>query len=271
MGGSLALALHGRCARLTGVDHDPAVVALAGERGIVDLATPDLASGLRDCDLLVLATPVRTILALLAQLPTTNPHASRPISVLDLGSTKGAIARAMEALPAGFEPIGGHPMCGREVAGLEHAEAGIFAGHAFVLVPLANTTARTRGLARQLVRALGARAVEMAAAQHDRLTALASHLPYVAAAALVRAAQAQGDEQVWQVAASGFRDTSRLAASDLTMMVDILLTNRKAVLAALQGYQAELGELAALIEAGDPGALRAALEPARQRRSELFR
>ena len=102
------------------------------------------------------------------------------------------------------------------------------------------------------------------------LVAQISHLPYVAAVALVRAAQAAGDEQVWEVAASGFRDTSRLAASDLTMMVDILLTNRAAVLTALAGYRAEFEQLERLIEAGDEAALRAALVPAQARRAALL-
>jgi prephenate dehydrogenase len=97
-----------------------------------------------------------------------------------------------------------------------------------------------------------------------------SHLPYVAAVALMRAAQAIGDEQVWGVAASGFRDSSRLAGSDLTMMLDILLTNREAVARALAGYRAELERLARLIDQGEAEALRAALEPARAKRLELF-
>ena len=99
--------------------------------------------------------------------------------------------------------------------------------------------------------ALGARPLELAPERHDQLAAAASHLPYLAAAGLVRAAEGLGDEQVWQMAASGFRDTSRLAASDVTMMTDILLTNRQAISAALVRYQSELGSLIALLDGGD--------------------
>jgi prephenate dehydrogenase len=243
---------------------------MARARGVVDFATPDLASGLRRCNLLVLATPVRSILKLLSELPTiSNPQSL--ISILDLGSTKSEVVAAMEALPEEFDPIGGHPMCGREVSGLEHADGTLFHDQTFVLVPLRRTTPQALALARQVVSAVGARALELTPEQHDALTAVSSHLPYAAATALMRAALSLGDEQVWRVAASGFRDTSRLAASDLTMMVDILITNRQALLQALGRYRAELDTLASLIEAGDASALRAALAPAQARRAQLFR
>jgi prephenate dehydrogenase len=161
-------------------------------------------------------------------------------------------------------------MCGRETAGLAHADAGLFRGQTFVLVPLARTTERTRRLALELLEAVGARPLEMGAERHDALTALVSHLPYAAAAALVRAAEAAGDEGAWRAAASGFRDSTRLAASDLTMMVDIMLTNRAAVLQALGRYRRELDGLAELIEAGDADALRAWLAPAQARRGSMF-
>ena len=273
MGGSLALALKGRCAEVIGVDHDPATVALARERGVVDIAAPDFASGIGRSHLIVLAVPVRAILSLLSGFSglTPNPLPLTAVSLLDLGSTKSAIAQAMQALPPWLDPIGGHPMCGREVAGLEHADAGLFRGQTFILVPLARTGAHTRALALEVVQAIGATPLELEAGRHDSLTAAISHLPYAAAAALVRAAQSLGDDGAWQVAASGFRDATRLAASDLTMVVDTLLTNREAILAALSRYRTELDALAALIEAGDASTLRRALEPAQVLRRELFK
>ncbi|MBI5828873.1 MAG: prephenate dehydrogenase [Chloroflexi bacterium] len=107
--------------------------------------------------------------------------------------------------------------------------------------------------------------------RHDALAAIVSHLPYAAAVALMRAAIGAGDERLWQLAASGFRDTTRLAAGDLSMMTDILLTNRAAILHALTAYRAELDALAAAIDSGDPAALRAALEPAQRKRRELVK
>ncbi len=126
-------------------------------------------------------------------------------------------------------------------------------------------------MARELVAAVGAKPLELSPEHQDTLVAWISHLPYVAAVALVRAAQAAGDEQVWDVAASGFRDTSRLAASDLRMMVDILLTNRAAVQKALAAYRAEFDGLASLIERGDADTLHAALAQAQRQRAGMFR
>ncbi len=270
MGGSLALALRGRCREIVGVDADPAALRFALDHAAVD-RTADFDSALA-CDLLVLATPVRTILAQLAALSSQTTADRRPPAViLDLGSTKSQIIAAMEKLPPRFVPLGGHPMCGKEVSGIAHAEADLYRGKTFVITPLERTSPAALILAQELIETLGARPLVLSAERHDALAAVSSHLPYAVAVALVRAAQSLGDDQLWALAASGFRDTSRLAASDLTMMTDILLTNRVALLDALTRYRHELDALIALIDAGDPEALRAALAPAQSWRSELFK
>jgi prephenate dehydrogenase len=266
MGGSLALALRGQCAELIGADVNEVALLAAVERGVVDRAA---AFPMRDCDLLVLAAPVRVILAQLAELAQW-PGPARPITVLDLGSTKAQIAAAMSALPAGYHPLGGHPMCGKETSGLDQAEGRLFRGRVFVLSPLERTPPGALRLAQALVEAVGALPCHLEAERHDRLAARVSHLPYAAAAALVRAAETLPDEHVWTLAASGFRDTSRLAASEVSMMLDTLLTNRPAVLDSLRRYRAELDDLARLLEAGDEPALRAWLTAARERRRGLF-
>ena len=266
MGGSLALALRGNVREITGIDPDPAAGPLALASGTVDrMAGFESAC---DGDLLILAAPVRAILEQLAALASADP--AHPITVLDLGSTKTEIASAMQSLPAAFDPIGGHPMCGKEVSGLAHAEAGLFQDRLFVLTPLARTTPDGLALAQALVAAVGARVLALSPNRHDRLAAVSSHLPYSAAAVLVRAAESLGDDMVWPMAASGFRDTSRLAASDVTMMLDILLTNRQAILDGLRLYQAEMQALAGLLEAADADALRGWLQQAQARRSDLF-
>jgi prephenate dehydrogenase len=273
MGGSLGLDLGGQCAERVGVGRSLSTLELAQARGMID-SSADFDAAVKSCDLIILATPPRAILAqlqALARKPARKPAAgSTPKVIVDLGSTKTDIVAAMKVLPAGFDPVGGHPMCGKEVSGAAAAEPGLYRGQTFILTPLARTSAGALNLAHELVRAVGARPLVMSAAHQDALVAQISHLPYVAAVALVRAALALGDEQVWEVAASGFRDTSRLAASDLTMMLDILLTNQEAVTRALAGYRAELETLTRLIEQGNAAALRAALEPAKARRAELF-
>lgn len=267
MGGSLALALRGRCRTLIGADSDAETLAEARARGVVD-ETVAFGPALGRADLVVLATPVRTLVAQLADLP--RPGARQPV-VMDLGSTKAEVVKAMRAAPEGWQALGGHPMCGKETGGLANAEADLFRGRTFVLCPLERTSPATLALGCDLAEAVGAQPLVLDAERHDALAALVSHLPYTAAAALMRTVLAAGDPTAWQMAASGFRDTTRLAGSDLTMITDILLTNRTAALAALTAYQMELDKLAAAIEAGDPAALRAALEPARQQRSQLFK
>ena len=276
MGGSLALALRGHCREIVGVDADPAALRFALDHAVVD-RTADFNSAF-DCDLLVLAAPVRAILAqlnyLTRALSNTQHREASPwdtIRILDLGSTKAQIVAAMQSLPPRFDPLGGHPMCGKEVSGIAHAEADLYRGRTFVLTPLERTSPAALALAQELIETIGARPLVLSAERHDALAAVSSHLPYAVAVALVRAAQSLGDDQLWALAASGFRDTSRLAGSDLTMMTDILLTNRAALLDALTRYRHELDTLIALIDAGDPEALRAALAPAQSRRSELFK
>jgi prephenate dehydrogenase len=111
----------------------------------------------------------------------------------------------------------------------------------------------------------------LAPEKQDELVAFTSHLPYLLASALMKTVLSREDPQLWQVAASGFRDTSRLAASDIAMMLDILLTNRQAILSALGDYQAELNKLTAFLQDADEDALQGFLTPVQQKRSLMFR
>jgi prephenate dehydrogenase len=277
MGGSLALALAGAnaCREIIGVDSDANALAFAQSHSIVHRTT-DFDSALAASDLLILATPVRAIISQLnhlANLSLAQPpvgDVSR-LTLLDLGSTKSAIVAAMKDLPEHFDPIGGHPMCGKEVSGIAQADAGLFRGKTFVLTPLERTSPKALALAHELISAIGAVPLLLDAETHDAYAAAISHLPYAISIALMQTALASGGEAMWQMAASGFRDTTRLAASDLTMMTDILLTNRAAVLGALARFRAELEALTAAISSGDPATLRAALESAQSKRSEMFK
>jgi prephenate dehydrogenase len=272
MGGSLGLTLirGGLCREVVGVARRPETIREALAAGAAQRATTDLAEGVAGADVIVLATPVRTILRQIRQLAALPLD---PCLVLDLGSTKGEIVSAMEALPAQVQPVGTHPMCGKEPTGLAAAEPTLYHGAPWVLVPLPRTLPHALALARELAEAAGARPLVLAAARHDRLVAAISHLPYALAVALVLAAAEAGAEDgtVWELAASGFRDTSRLAASDVSMMLDILLTNRAAVGDALRRAAAQLGQLADLIAAGDEENLCARLRAAHDRRAPMFR
>ena len=275
MGGSLALAIKDHCRELIGVETDSASLAFAQHHNLIQRTT-DFHSALTDSDILILATPVRVILQQLAvignQYSFINPLVIGHWSlIIDLGSTKTSITAAMQTLPANFDPLGGHPMCGKETGGIQNADPNLYRGKTFVLCPLERTSPQALSLAQELVSVIGATPLILSAEQHDSYAALISHLPYTLAAALMRTALANDHPALWQMAASGFRDTTRLAASDLTMITDVLLTNRTALLETLTQYKSELDSLTAAIESGDAVTLHAALESAQRKRSELFK
>ncbi len=248
MGGSLGLALQGRCAVRLGYDPSPQTVALALERSAVDQAASDLSAGLPLADLIVLAAPVRAILNWIERLPGLHPG---PTVVIDLGSTKRQVCAALDRLPERFEPLGGHPMCGKERPGIENAEAGLYQQAPFALVRLERTSPRAAALAGQLVQAVGARPLWLAAETHDRWVAAVSHLPYLLSNALAAATP----PEALPLAGPGLRSATRLAGSSLAMMGDILATNGDNVLAALAALRARLDGLEQALAASDEAGL----------------
>ena len=271
IGGSLALALREgkRCRAVHGVARRAETVAEALQRGAIDAGTTNLAEGLAGADVAILAAPVCTILRL---IPEVGSLLKPGCVLLDVGSTKRAIMGAMEQLPPQVQAIGGHPMCGKETNGLAAAEANLFQGATFVFTPLSRTAQDTLQLALGLAQAIGARPLVMEAARHDRLVAAVSHLPYALSIGLMAVAgeMAARDEAVWRLAASGFRDCSRLAACDVQMMSDILLTNREALIEMANAMKAQLDDLTNLVARGDKEALKNMLSPLQKRRSAMF-
>jgi len=248
MGGSLAMALRGRCPRILGADADESCVQLALQNGVIDEGNVDPARILPAADLVILAAPVRAILRLLGDLDHLHPGSA---VVIDLGSTKREITAAMAELPARFDPVGGHPMCGKEKSGLTYAEAGLFHGAPFALVSLPRTSQRAMHLAEELAHTVCAQPLWMNADAHDRWTAATSHLPYLVANALVGSTPL--DAQL--LVSSGFRSTARLAGSRPEMMGDILATNREYILAGLERFRSQLDQLGQLIQTGDDARL----------------
>jgi prephenate dehydrogenase len=265
MGGSLALALRNHCATIAGYDNDPAVIERAIKSNVIDHAL-DITHEVDQIDLLILATPVGAILDWLVQIPIVFRGS---LHLLDLGSTKAQIVNAMQQLPDRISPLGGHPMCGKETSGLSAADPALFKNRLFVLTPLERTQPNTLSLAHELIEAIGSRPLIIDPNRHDRLTAAISHVPYLTSIALIEAAMHSNDELVWQLAASGFRDSTRLAASDLTMMIDILFSNKEAVLNNVVETQRSLQELTDLIKREDRAGLRTRLEQNRTRRKNL--
>jgi prephenate dehydrogenase len=269
MGGSLAGALRGRCRTVVGIARRTEVVERSLALGLVDRATTDISDAVRSADVVILATPVRIILRQMADLAPLLPEGCL---LMDLGSTKRQIVAAMESLPRHVQPLGGHPMCGKEVSGIEAADPALYRGTTFILTPLERTSQAALALGQDLARAIGAQPLVLDADRQDFLVGTMSHLPYLLACALVATADAttSPDPAAWEIVAGGFRDTSRVSGSDVTMMLDILLTNATEVLRAVATFQAQLQSLADLIESGDENGLRAALGATRETRLRMF-
>jgi prephenate dehydrogenase len=246
MGGSLAIALQGRCAHLIGFDSDPATLELARAKNIVDQAeslTKAEGSGVR-VDLFILATPVPAILDMLRQLPSLI--SSRCI-VMDIGSTKREILKAMSALPENFDPIGGHPICGKEKLGLENADANLFQNAPFIVTSLERTTQRAKSAAQQIVAVVGAKYIEMDAEDHDRILAATSHLPFLISSALSQSTSPEFSRYI----GTGFRSTSRLAGTPSHMMMGVLKSNRENILHSIQQFYNSLHQMELALQSED--------------------
>ena len=256
MGGSLALSLKPRCRRLSAYDPDPATLELALRQEIVHVADGDPATILAGADLVILACPVPAILDWLRSLPD---YIQGPCIVLDIGSSKRTIVAALESLPANFDPLGGHPICGRERLSLENAERFLYRDAPFVLTPLSRTGERARSAALQIIAALGANPVWLDAGDHDRILAATSHLPYLVSSAL---ALATPDETA-SLIGPGFRSTARLAGTPSSMMLGVMRSNRDNVLSALDRLQEQVAALKMALILGDFNSLQKTLDTAR--------
>lgn len=263
IGGSLALALRGQVAALYLVDPDPNIRALARSWNLGDMVTPDPAEALRHADVILLAAPVRAIVDLIHRLPQWVPH---PAVVMDVGSTKQTIVQALATLPPRFDPIGGHPIAGKTHKGLAHADPSLFQGRPFVFTPLERTGPRARAFAQTLSQLLGALPLWMDPQTHDRLLAYTSHLPYLLSTVLALAVPGESRE----VMGPGFASTVRLASSSPGIMLDILLTNREAILEALDAAYEALFQLRRALEQEQEAFIRTLLEHAQQRYRRWF-
>jgi prephenate dehydrogenase len=260
IGGSLALAARttGLIGEAVGLGRSEANLATALARGIIDRVARD-AAGLGRVDLVVLAVPVRSTATVAAAL---LPHVSAGTVITDVGSVKGEVVEAMEALlPADRPFVGSHPIAGSERAGAAAATPELFRGARCILTPTPRTDAAALRRVRALWEGVGARVEEMTPAAHDRALAWTSHVVHALAYALVRALDA-ADPTLLARGGPSLREATRIAASPAELWRDIFLANAPALCDTIDAVTGELGRLRDAIAAGDAAALESLLAAA---------
>ncbi|AMP01599.1 prephenate dehydrogenase family protein [Collimonas arenae] len=268
IGGSFALALKkaGAVERIVGVGRHSATLERARELGIIDAAATSVADAVSGADLVLIAAPVAQTAAVLASIA---PHLQAGTIVTDAGSTKSDVVLAARAALgskiAQFVP--GHPIAGREQNGPDAALADLYVGKKVVLAPLPENTERDVAKVAAAWQQCGALIHRLSAQQHDAIFAAVSHLPHVLAYALVDdIANKPHAADLFQYAASGFRDFTRIAGSSPEMWRDISLANQGALLNELDAYLVQLTRLRGLLAAGDGPAIEAIYSNAQQAR-----
>jgi prephenate dehydrogenase len=272
IGGSLALCIKERTEyTVCGCDVSERSLELARASGVIDEGTTDLAEAVKDADYLFLAVPVGLISRLMAQLREMPLKPGCIIS--DVGSTKGEIVRhGRELSRVGVTFIGGHPMAGSHRSGVEAADPLLFENAYYILTPTPETSlVDMQRLSRLLQVATRAQLVIMDPDHHDRVVGAISHLPHVIAAGLVNQVGRYNEENEWfhRLAAGGFRDLTRIAASHPVMWRDILMSNRHTVLSLMDDWLEEMQRFRRAIEADDEQEVEALFDRAKRLREQL--
>jgi prephenate dehydrogenase len=270
MGGSFALALKraGLVKRVVGYSKSPSTTERARAMGVIDVEAPSALLAVSGADIVLLAVPVA---ATEATLKAIRHLVTKDMLIMDVGSTKRDVIdsarRVLRDHIGSFVPC--HPVAGKELSGVDHADPDLYTGKQVILTPIDRTEAKQLQDAVTLWEALGCRVLKMAPEAHDAAFAAVSHLPHLIAFAMINAVagQPQGTEYL-SLAGPGFRDFTRIAASDPKMWRDILLANRHELLAQAQIFQRTLNQMELLIESGDGEALEGLLAQASGARAQ---
>ncbi|MCW5670693.1 MAG: prephenate dehydrogenase/arogenate dehydrogenase family protein [Hydrogenophaga sp.] len=269
MGGSFALALKraGLVKRVVGYSKSPSTTERARQLGVIDVEAPSALLAVSGADLVLLAVPVS---ATEATFKAIRHLVRGNVLIMDVGSTKreviDAARRVLKDQVGVFVPA--HPIAGKEVAGVEHADPELYHGRQVILTPIERTLTAQLEKASQLWTALGCHVKQMSPEAHDAAYAAVSHLPHMVAFALMNAIQSQADgPDFLSLAGPGFRDFTRIAASDPAMWRDVLMSNREELLAQSRHFQRALHALETAINAGNPDALETLIEQASSTRA----
>ncbi|MGB9588241.1 MAG: prephenate dehydrogenase [Armatimonadota bacterium] len=272
IGGSFGMALkkRGLARKVVGVGRNPDRLQRAVELCAIDAWTTDLDAVASEANLIYIATPVSMVLDFVRR---TAPLATSGCIITDAGSTKAEICqRASHLISSGISFIGGHPMAGSDVTGVEAGSPDLFVDAAYVLTPLENVDPEALDLMHDLAEAIGARVIVMSPEAHDRCVAVISHLPHVMAAALVHltSEQASVDPLIVELIAGSFRDMTRVAGSSPELWRDICISNSDSITQAVKGLCAKMEEAVRLMGSGNRTDIEHWFKQARDFRQSLF-
>ncbi len=252
MGGSLGAALKKNdwCETIVGYSRNPDSLKQALELGCIDQVESDLIAAVKDADIIVLCVPV---LAIETILKTIQPVLKPSTIITDVASVKSYVVKIAEQIfgrvPENFVPA--HPIAGSEKSGVQATQANLYQHHKVILTPLAHTNPNAIEQVTSMWQAVGAQVTQMDVAHHDEVLAATSHLPHLIAFSLVDTLAGEPDRQeIFDYAAGGFRDFTRIAASDPIMWRDIFLTNKVATLQVLDHFLKDLNQLREAIKQG---------------------
>jgi 3-phosphoshikimate 1-carboxyvinyltransferase len=269
IGGSIASALKQQGSYVTAFDITPQNLDDGVRQGVIDEAADSVESACGNASLVILAVPVLQMPALFKQLVKLDDIQSKVIT--DVGSVKGQMLESLLVdgpLLANFVP--GHPIAGSEKHGVLNSDPTLFAQHKVILTPHAETDTVAINAVASMWRSLGAEVSEMSPTKHDLILAQTSHLPHLLAYALIDSLSDRGDSlEIFDYAAGGLRDFSRIAASDPTMWRDIFSSNKEALIDVLDRYVAELAELRRMIETDDQKSVYGVLDRAKSARDHF--
>ncbi|MBN2186855.1 MAG: prephenate dehydrogenase/arogenate dehydrogenase family protein [Dehalococcoidia bacterium] len=271
IGGSIGLALKQTSDpgwKIVGYARRPEVASQALSSSIVDKIEASLKETVKDAELVIIATPVLTIKGILSQIADHLPHGC---VVTDTASTKLQVMKwAEELLPPTVDFIGGHPMAGKETYGIETAEAGLFQGCIYCLTPAEKASPSSIGQMSDMVKKLGATPFFIDTQEHDSLVAGISHLPMLLSAALVSATAKDASwDKMSALAASGYRDLTRLASGNPEVNAHICLSNQEAILHWADKFSKELNRYRRLLASGDKQLEEALAEASKARQQWL--
>jgi prephenate dehydrogenase len=268
IGGSLARALRqaGACAEIVGAGRDPMHLQQAVDLGVIDRFETDIATAVKDADMVFVSVPVGAMAAVFSAL---KDSLSDSAVLTDGGSAKGSVIAAAEQafgqVPVQFVP--GHPIAGTERSGVAASIPDLYRDRRVILTPLPLTDSGAIARVRAMWEATGATVTEMDPTHHDEVLAATSHLPHVLAFALVESlARLHDKREIFEYAAGGFRDFTRIASSDPDMWRDICLANADAILAMIERFSTDLQVLADAVRDHDSDKLQEIFTAAKQAR-----